>query len=155
MMVPLRSGLIERNRYWIASLPPVLVPLGAWMFARHDAGPQDASFWLGVGVFLIGLAASYIAMGSRYRPVTHRPEVELDERELAVRYRASTIAFKICWIVVLLGCLYLYYAPRLHAPVPSGNDWFWVMLGLSNMFALLPIIILEWSSDPLSPEEEE
>ena len=150
-----RSGLIERNLYWIAILPVVLVPLGEALSSAFDDGSHSGLVWTGAALVLLGIAALSVAVRSRYHRLSVADEGTLDERELVLRYRAGATAFRAYWLVTILGCAYLYYAPRLGGPIPSGRGWVWIMFTLGSLGFLLPIIILEWSSDPLAPEEEE
>jgi hypothetical protein len=96
-----------------------------------------------------------VALSSRYHRLTVGGPSTLDERELALRYRTSTAAFSIYALITVLGCVYLRSARWLGLPAPAGAGWLWVMIVLGNLFALLPIIILEWSADSLASEEEE
>ena len=147
-------GAVRRNLYWIAVLPLILIPVGAWLMVSHDENAQGAVFWAGFAAAGLGIVAFCAAAGSRFQPMLVQEERLLDEREVAQRHKASAHAFRAYWFVTLLGCCYLLFAPRLHAPVPVGHDWIWVMIVLADLFFLLPIAILEWTSDPLDAEEE-
>jgi hypothetical protein len=147
------SAALQRNLYWIAILPLLLLPVGAWLMLSFRPGGQPVPFWTGLALFVAAIPVFWVAMGSRYYRVTIGSK--LDERELALFYRTSAAAYRIYAIITVLGCFYLQLAQTLGAPMPAPSGWICIMGELGNLFTLLPIIILEWSPDPLASEEEE
>lgn len=145
---------LDRNLYWIAVLPLLLIPLGLLLGfpgERHGGGAGD---YAGFALIVAGFVAFCIAVGSRFHGVMIKDEADLDERELGQRYRTSNLSYRIFFTAMMFGCGYMYFGPRIGAPTPAGSDWVWVMFLLGYLFLLLPIIILEWSRDPVLEEDE-
>lgn len=144
---------LQRNLYWISILPLLLLPAGAWLMLSYKPGEQPVPFWTGIALFAAAIPVFWVAMGSRYYRVTIGDK--LDERERALFYRTSAASYRIYAVITVLGCLYLQLAQTLGGPMPARSSWLCIMMELGNLFTLLPIIILEWSPDPLASEEEE
>ena len=143
---------IDRNLWWIALLALILFPLGR-LLGSH--GGEDVLVGIGQALTGAGILLFAVAAGSRYHRLNVQEEEVLDEWELAQRYRTGAQAFRIYWAGTVIGAGYLYFAGRIGAPAPEGEDWIWIMLTLFMAFLLLPIILLEWARDPLIEEDEE
>jgi hypothetical protein len=145
--------VLQRNLYWIAILPLLLLPASAWLMLSYKRSGQPALLWTGIALFLSAIAVFIVAMTSRYHRLTVASG--LDERELALFYRISDRAYRIYAVITLLGCCYSGLAQMFGGPTVAGIGWLFLMTELTNLFWLLPIIILEWSADPRALEEEE
>lgn len=44
-----------------------------------------------------------------YRKVSKNRSAQLDERDVAIRKKASSIAFRLFWVLFVLGSIFLYY----------------------------------------------
>jgi hypothetical protein len=128
-------------------------PAGGAMLAMFSGGPgMDALEAVGYALITVALLAALPVLGSPLQRITAEQTGKLDEMELQMRYRATSIAFWIFCAGVQIAVLYFAIASEAGWWRPTTyeafNAIFWGVLLYS---ALLPTAVLTWTmrSDPL------
>lgn len=150
----------RNNRRWYLDLRPrtarILAHIGidgAWAYFllkfsfRDDASPLLLK--VGGVVLISALLCSAVLFFSRYSFIANAPSQEIDERELAERYRAHFYAFQYVVVGLILGWLGAEFAGKRWDYTPSltviGN---YLTVMISTSLIMPAALLAYWDREP-------
>ena len=135
-----------RNLRWIPLLILAAMSVGYALMigAMHLVHPALIVAWAGSLLFFAGFTASNFTrlLGPRIVPDYGK---SLDEREQALKARASSISGSILTVMAILCCFYIAFAGPFGIWSPTGTlDWVYLGLMIEGWAFILPVLVASW-----------
>lgn len=143
-----------RSLRWIPVLPIAGLVASLVLIVQAEGHPGSIrQLFAAILLFTAFYLATVIVrlFGPRFHYAARHP---LDERELAIKARASGISGTIVTIGVIVGCFYMALASFVGGWRPTALDWVYLGLGVQGTAFALPTLIASWLMPRPGAEED-
>ena len=148
-----RPAWRSRNLRWLPLLVLAALPAGyALAVAALRGGVPGPAGIAGGFVFLAGLigGSAIRVLGPRLFEEWEHP---LDERELMLKARATSISGAVITMLAVLGCFYAASATVFGFWIPvTAVEWVFLGFGIVAYAFTLPVLVASWMQPP--PDDE-